>query len=157
MRGQLDRAVPDPDDRQLPRELRDAALTGNEGGDTLSVEAPDRCLDHPVDQDAEGRAPAVLDVERIDVRGARDYTFMLTAAAKARGWDAAFGPGVLRLEPQGGRGKTSHSDEATKQAVLSTKEGQSGRGERHCPATNDLPVTMRLAEPPEPCEWLRSA
>jgi hypothetical protein len=25
-----------------------------------------------------------------------------------------------------------------------------------CPATTDL-VTMRLAEPPEPCEWLRSA
>ena len=33
----------------------------------------------------------------------------------------------------------------------------SGRGERGCPATNDLPVTMRLAEPPESCEWLRSA
>jgi hypothetical protein len=32
-----------------------------------------------------------------------------------------------------------------------------GRGERHCPATIDLPITMRLAEPPEPCEWLRSA
>jgi hypothetical protein len=25
-----------------------------------------------------------------------------------------------------------------------------GRGERNCPATNDLPVTMRLAEPPKP-------
>ena len=32
-----------------------------------------------------------------------------------------------------------------------------GRGERGCPATNDLLITMRLAEPPEPCEWLRSA
>jgi hypothetical protein len=32
-----------------------------------------------------------------------------------------------------------------------------GRGERGCPATTDLPVIMRLAEPPEPCEWLRSA
>ncbi len=27
----------------------------------------------------------------------------------------------------------------------------------HCPATTDLPVTMRLAEPTEPCGWLRSA
>ena len=35
--------------------------------------------------------------------------------------------------------------------------GSYGRGERHCPATTDLPITMRLAEPPEPCEWLRSA
>jgi hypothetical protein len=35
------------------------------------------------------------------------YTFTLTAQAKARGWDAAFGAGVVR-----------------------TKEGRSGRGER---------------------------
>ncbi len=32
-----------------------------------------------------------------------------------------------------------------------------GRGERDCPATTDLPITMRLAEPPEPFDWLRSA
>jgi len=25
------------------------------------------------------------------------------------------------------------------------------------PATNDLPITMRLAEPPEPCDLVRSA
>ena len=31
-----------------------------------------------------------------------------------------------------------------------------GRGERHSPATTDLPITMRLAEPPEPFDWLRS-
>jgi hypothetical protein len=37
------------------------------------------------------------------------------------------------------------------------EERKTGRGERGCPATNDLPVTMRLAEPPESCEWLRSA
>ena len=29
-------------------------------------------------------------------------------------------------------------------------------GERHSPATTDLPITMRLAEPPEPFDWLRS-
>jgi hypothetical protein len=34
---------------------------------------------------------------------------------------------------------------------------KTGRGERHCPATTDLPITMRLAEPPEPFDWLRSA
>ena len=34
---------------------------------------------------------------------------------------------------------------------------ESGRGERDSPATNDLPITMRLAEPPEPSEWLQSA
>ena len=32
-----------------------------------------------------------------------------------------------------------------------------GRGERDSPATTDLPTTMRLAEPPEPFDWLRSA
>ncbi len=37
------------------------------------------------------------------------------------------------------------------------KIGEFGRGERDSPATNDLPITMRLAEPPEPFDWLRSA
>jgi len=37
------------------------------------------------------------------------------------------------------------------------KERKTGRGERGCPATNDLPITMRLSEPPAPCEWLLSA
>jgi hypothetical protein len=37
------------------------------------------------------------------------------------------------------------------------KERKTGRGERDSPATNDLPITMRLAEPPEPCDWLKSA
>ena len=32
-----------------------------------------------------------------------------------------------------------------------------GRGERDSPATNDLPITMRLAKPPEPCDLVRSA
>jgi hypothetical protein len=45
--------------------------------------------------------------ERIDVLGANDFTFALTAHARARGWDAAFDAGVVRV-----------------------KEGQSGRGER---------------------------
>ncbi|HET7494871.1 MAG TPA: hypothetical protein VFJ80_05435 [Candidatus Limnocylindrales bacterium] len=45
--------------------------------------------------------------ERIDVLGVTDDTFTLTANAQARGWDAAFGAGVVRV-----------------------KDGQSGRGER---------------------------
>lgn len=106
--------------------------------------------------DAGRKAIAEAVFERIDVLGARDYTFTLTAAAKARGWDAAFGPAVLHLESQGGPGKTSGTDAAPRQGVLSVKEGQYGRGERHCPATTDV-LIMRLAEPPEPCEWLRSA
>ena len=40
-----------------------------------------------------------------------DYTFTLTAHAKARGWDAAFGAGVVRV-----------------------KDGQCGRGERSRPS-----------------------
>ena len=80
--------------------------------------------------DAGRRAIAEAVFERIDVLGATDYTFTLTAAAKARGWDAAFGPGVLRLELQGGRGKTSDPDAPRNEGVLNTKEGQSGQGER---------------------------
>ena len=84
--------------------------------------------------DAGRHAIAEAVFEQIDVLGVTDYTFTLTAQAKARGWDAAFGAGVVRA-----------------------KEGRSGRGERDSPATNDLPITMRLAEPPEPVELVRSA
>jgi DNA invertase Pin-like site-specific DNA recombinase len=110
--------------------------------------------------DAGRRAIAEAVFERIEVLGATDFTFTLTAHAKARGWDAAFGSGVLRLGEQGGRGKTP--DSAKVATGLETgdsthEEGQSGRGERHSPATTDLPITMRLAEPPEPFDWLRSA
>jgi len=71
--------------------------------------------------------------ERIDVLGATDFTFTLTAAAKARGWDAAFGPGVVRLEHQGGRGKTSRPGKVAtcpETGDSEHEEGQSGRGER---------------------------
>lgn len=57
--------------------------------------------------DAGRHAIAEAVFERIDVLGATDFTFALTAQARARGWDAAFGPSVVRV-----------------------KEGQSGRGER---------------------------
>jgi hypothetical protein len=40
---------------------------------------------------------------------------------------------------------------------LGSKIAEFGRGERHSPAITDLPITMRLAEPPEPFDWLRSA
>ena len=32
-----------------------------------------------------------------------------------------------------------------------------GRGARDSPATNDIPITMRLAEPPTPLDLVRSA
>ena len=84
--------------------------------------------------DAGRHAIAEATFERIDVLGVTNYTFTLTAHAKARGWDAAFGAGIV-----------------------SDSNGRSGRGERHSPATTDLPITMRLAEPPEPFDWLRTA
>jgi hypothetical protein len=84
--------------------------------------------------DAGRHAIAEATFERIDVLGVTDYTLTLTAHAKAHGWDAAFGA-----------------------RDVSISIGQSGRGERDSPATNDLPITMRLAEPPEPWAWLQSA
>ena len=39
----------------------------------------------------------------------------------------------------------------------SASNGCSGRGERDSPATNDLPIVMRLAEPPALVELVRSA
>ena len=60
--------------------------------------------------------------ERIDVLGVNDFTFALTAHARARGRDAASGAGVV-----------------------SVKEGQFGRGERDCADTPSpsliIPVT----------------
>ncbi len=50
-----------------------------------------------------------------------DFTFTLTAHAKARGWDAAFGAGVVRV-----------------------KEGQCGRGERYRPVMSDADVVVRF-------------
>ena len=57
--------------------------------------------------DAGRHAIAEAMFERIDVAGSTDYTFTLTAHAKARGRDAAFEASVVRV-----------------------KEGQFGRGER---------------------------
>ncbi len=37
-------------------------------------------------------------------------------------------------------------------AGFGSESRENGRGERDSPATNDLPITMRLAEPPEPFE-----
>jgi hypothetical protein len=79
------------------------------------------------------RAIAEAAFDRIDALGL-DLVLHPSAEAERHGWGAAFGS-----EP------------------LVCSIGQSGRGERHCPATTDLPVTMRLAEPPEPFDWLRSA
>ena len=72
---------------------------------------------------------------RTDVLGFERMEYELTSDAIALGLDATL-PAVFELRDQ---------------------IGEFGRGERHCPATTDLPITMRLAEPPEPCEWLQSA
>jgi len=71
---------------------------------------------------------------RIRVLGFREIEFEVTSHGAALGLAEALPAGRFELRISG-----------------------YGRGERHSPATTDLPVTMRLAEPPEPCEWLRSA
>jgi DNA invertase Pin-like site-specific DNA recombinase len=97
--------------------------------------------------DAGRRAIAEAVFERIDVLGARDYTFTLTAAAKTRGWDAAFGPGVLRLGANVGRGYSPGLDAAGKGAETRNsthEEGRSGRGERRQPTLGHLSVPANL-------------
>jgi hypothetical protein len=61
------------------------------------------------------------------------------------------------VEGQSGRGKTPSPNPASGEGVLSTKEGQSGRGERSSASINDLQIVMRLAEPPTVHELVRSA
>jgi hypothetical protein len=76
--------------------------------------------------------------EKVEVLGVRSVTIHPTPEADAHGWSAAFGSVPLLLNA----GRTFSTD---------------GRGERLSPETNDLPITMRLAEPPEPMDWLKSA
>jgi len=76
--------------------------------------------------------------EKVEVLGVQSVTIHPTAEADAHGWSDAFGSVPLQLNA--GR-------------AFST----SGRGERDSPATTDLPITMRLSEPPEPWAWLQSA
>ena len=58
--------------------------------------------------DAGRHAIAEAVFERIDVLGVTDYTFTLTNRAKAHGWDAAFGGGIVRVkEGRFGRGERS--------------------------------------------------
>ena len=71
--------------------------------------------------------------EQVEVLGPNEVWLYPSVEAEARGWAAAIS-GEFRVE-----------------------ERKTGRGERICPGTTDLPITMRLAEPPEPCEWLLSA
>jgi DNA invertase Pin-like site-specific DNA recombinase len=72
---------------------------------------------------------------RTDVLGFERMEYELTSDAIELGLDAAL-PAVFELQ---------------------SKIGEFGRGERDSPATNDLPIVMRLAEPPEPYELDRSA
>jgi hypothetical protein len=61
--------------------------------------------------DAGRHAIAEAVFERIDVLGVTDYTFTLTAHAKAHGWDAAFGAGDQSISiGRSGRGERSRAD-----------------------------------------------
>src|ERR1700690_3613852 len=71
--------------------------------------------------------------EQVEVLGSHEVWLHPSLEAEERGWASAMS-GEFRVEVR-----------------------QTGRGERDCPATTALQITMRLAEPPEPCEWLRSA
>ena len=56
--------------------------------------------------DAGRHAIAEATFERVDVLGVTDYTFTLTAHAKANGWDSAFGAGAVSSSiSQSGRGE----------------------------------------------------
>jgi hypothetical protein len=62
--------------------------------------------------DAGRHAIAEAVFERIDVLGVNDFTFLLTAHAKAHGWDAAFGAGDQSISiGRSGRGERSRDDD----------------------------------------------
>jgi hypothetical protein len=91
----------------------------------------------PTDRRAAGRiagprrtVQALFD--QVEILGPAQIWLYPSVEAEARGWAAAM----------------------TGEFIV---ESTNGRGERDSPATTDLPITMRLAEPPEPFDWLRSA
>ena len=69
---------------------------------------------------------------------------------------------VVRMLLDGHHSRLAHTDtpDARRKRRQRTENGTLkcfGRGERDSPATNDLPITMRLAEPPTSHELVRSA
>ncbi len=88
------------------------------------------------DAGPDGRQALVVAIfARLDVLGFQRFEYELTPDAIDLGLDVAL-PARTELDCQ---------------------IAEFGRGEKDSPATNDLPITMRLAEPPEPFDWLRSA
>ena len=84
-------------------------------------------------------------------RGARPDVALSSDAS----WMEIPGPTTVWLSPmlvaEAGRRA------AAKSGKCRTEERKTGRGERFRAATNDLPISMRLAEPPEPFQLVRSA
>jgi hypothetical protein len=115
--------------------LDEQEAEANAGGPVTALEASEvgaylRDLPRLWD-DAPGSRRALAEAlfERVEVLGLRRMRIEPTPSAVAAGLSEAFS-----------RASAGH-----------------GRGERHSPATTDLPITMRLAGPPEPFDWLRSA
>jgi hypothetical protein len=69
--------------------------------------------------------------ERIDVLGVTDCTFTLTAHARAPGWDAAFGAGVVRVkEGHSGRGERSRGHTTQLFVIIGSVSAEPGRATR---------------------------
>jgi hypothetical protein len=86
--------------------------------------------------DAGRHAIAEAVFERIDVLGVTDYTFTLTAHAKARGWDAAFGAGVARVKDREfGRGERTCPDQTGTSPIPTLASARSRRRRSRGPAT----------------------
>ncbi len=125
--------------------------------------------------DAGRKAIAEAVFERIDVLGATDYTFTLTAHAKARGWDAAFGAGVAAVkEGRSGRGESVrvHAAYASGDASQMSRdmrdsrahvEASGGLSSRSSPSScrspppqprvQDQPATAHASGPPLSRRW----
>jgi len=162
---EVGRAGPAPDSSvrdRITRERERAMTRYLRDRDAATLERTMASLDRD-ESAADNRKPTEAILPDVAVRYVRELPETWRKAAGGSGRQLLASALFSRIEVLGIREATDHlSAHAVRHGLAAALPAEMrilviGRGERDSPATNDLPITMRLAEPPEPCEWLQSA
>jgi hypothetical protein len=164
--GKVAAAAPGPDRMALKRIEQERATAGQRvvrDRDVGALQATMDCLDR---EEAEAlRPPSATGIPAAEaVRYLRSLGRTWRASSGGRGRGALIRALFERVDALGFREMVVHlTPEAVARGLhvaiperLELTVGY-GRGERSRASINDLPITMRLAERPEPCDLVRSA